>query len=45
MFENIDELLLCRPYVEIWVLEVGRVITRHHYLQASIQVEETQSSD
>ena len=25
MFENIDEFLLCRPYVGIWELVVGRI--------------------
>ena len=25
MFENVDELSLCRPYVGIWALVVGRL--------------------
>ena len=25
MFENVDEFLLCRPYVKIWALVIGRI--------------------
>ena len=27
MIENVDELLLCKPYIDIWALVVGRFLT------------------
>ena len=36
MFENVDELLLCRPYVSIWALVVGRIYSKLPKLNKNI---------